>query len=70
MSMRKKFYDGFVTSDEAALEIAKRILKGCSDGTKLLLGFYNGVDMFIKEESGNVRVSDAKEFESYVSILK
>jgi len=58
--MIKVLKEGFVCSNDAALNIAEKTLTTKKRGTILQLTFHNGTDYFVKEK--NVRVLTDEEF--------
>lgn len=62
----KKSYEGLVTSEEAALSNATRILEKKKNGSSLLLSYWNGIDLFIKEND-TVRCSTQEEFKKVMA---
>ena len=57
----KKHVEGYVTSPTAALKAASRSLKKYGNDSTMLLGFYNGTDIFIKK-NGKVRSTTPEEY--------
>lgn len=63
-----KFYEGMVLNQKVADTMAKKLLKRSKVGTNLILGFYNGIDVYIKTSKNKIRVSTQKEYKKIMTI--
>jgi len=67
MKVIKKRFEGFVVSNDDAMYEAQNLLKNSKNGSRLILSFWNGTEMFIKS-GDKVIVSTEKEWNEYFKL--